>query len=153
MEGSWRREAEFVAYTMPLGIPRLLGLCDEDPVPRAADCNFQSAREALEEMKAFPQSAAETATTGLLGDLPLAVLSHDPDKPSADLPADLAKPTNQAWEKMQEELAHLSKRGTQTIAKNSGHYIQMDRPDLVVEAVRTVLDQARAAPSTVPPKP
>ena len=153
MEGSWRREAEFVAYTMPLGIPRLLGLCDEDPVPRAADCNFQSAREALEEMKAFPQSAAETATTGSLGDLPLAVLSHDPDKPSADLPADLAKPTNQAWEKMQEELAHLSKRGTQTIAKNSGHYIQMDRPDLVVEAVRTVLDQARAAPSTVPPKP
>jgi len=153
MEGGWRREAEFVAYTMPFGIPRLLGLCDEEPDPRAADCNFHSAREALEEMKAFPQSAAETAAAGLPGDLPLAVLSHDPDKPSADLPADLAQPTNQAWEKMQEELAHLSTRGTQTIAKNSGHYIQMDRPDLVVEAVRTVLEQARAAPSTVPSKP
>jgi pimeloyl-ACP methyl ester carboxylesterase len=153
MEGSWRREAEFLAYTMPLGIPRLLGLCDEDPVHRAAECNFRTAHTGLEEMKEINQSAAEAAATGLLGDLPLVVLSHDPDKPSADLPADLAKPTNEAWEKMQEELAHLSTRGTQIIAKNSSHYIQMDRPDLVVEAVHNVVQQARAAPSSSPAKP
>ena len=75
----------------------------------------------------------------------LAVLSHDPDKPSADLPADLAMPTNEAWEKMQQELAHLSTRGTQAIAKGSSHYIQLDRPDMVVDAIRAVVDQARAA--------
>jgi pimeloyl-ACP methyl ester carboxylesterase len=152
MEGSWRREAEFLAYTMPLGIPRLLGLCDENPVQRAAECNFHTARTGLEEMKTIDQSAAETAATGLLGDLPLIVLSHDPDKPSADLPADLAKPTNEAWEKMQEELAHLSTRGSQIIAKNSSHYIQIDRPDLVVEAVHKVVEQAGTAPPT-PAKP
>ena len=70
-------------------------------------------------MKAFPESAAETAATGTLGDMPLAVLSHDPEKPSAELPADLARPTNEAWEKMQEEMAHLSTRGTQAIAKEA----------------------------------
>ena len=32
MEGSWRREAEFMEYTMPFGIPRLFGFCDDDPV-------------------------------------------------------------------------------------------------------------------------
>jgi len=153
MEANWQREAGFLTYTTPFGIPRLLGLCDEDPVRRAADCNSQSARESLKEMKAFAQSAAETAATGSLGDLPLAVLSHDPDKPSSELPANLAKPTNEAWEKMQEELAHLSSRGTQTIARNSAHYIQIDRPDLVVEAVHTVLDQARAQLSAPPSKP
>jgi hypothetical protein len=79
--------------------------------------------------------------------MPLVVLSHDPNKPSADLPADIAKPTNDAWEKMQEELAHLSTRGTQTVAKNSAHYIQIDRPDVVIEAVRDVVEQARAAQS------
>jgi len=145
MEGSWLREAEFLEYTMPLGIPRLMGLCDDDPVVRAAECNFHSARENVAELKAFLESAAETAATGALGDLPLAVLSHDPDKPSADLPADLAKPTNEAWEKMQEELAHLSTRGTQTIAKNSAHYIQIDRPDVVIDAIRQVVAEARAA--------
>lgn len=143
MEGSWQREAEFLEYGMPFGIPRLLGLCDDDPVQRAAECNWHSARESAAEMKAFPQSAVETAATGSLGDMPLTVLSHDPEKPSAELPPDLAKSTNEAWEKMQEELAHLSTRGTQTIAKNSAHYIQLDRPDLVIDAVRSVVEQIR----------
>jgi len=144
MEGSWLREAEFLEYTMPFGIPRLLDLCETDPLPRTAECNFHSARENVAELKAFAQSAAQTASAGSLGDLPLAVLSHDPDRPSSDLPADLAKPTNDAWEKMQEELAHLSSKGTQSIAKNSGHYIQIDRPEMVIDAVHSVVEQARA---------
>jgi len=151
MEGSWLREAEFLEYTMPFGIPRLLGLCDEDPVQRAADCNWHSAREGVAELKAFPTSASQTAATGSLGDMPLAVLSHDPDKPSTELPPDLAKPTNEAWQKMQEELAHLSSRGTQAVAKNSGHYIQADRPDMVVDAIRNVLNQARQTPPATEP--
>ena len=145
MEAGWLREAEFVQYSMPFGIPRLLGLCDEDAAARAAECNWHSAAEAEAELKNISVSAAQTAATGSLGDLPLEVLSHDPDKPSADLPADLAKLTNDAWEKMQEELAHLSTRGTQMIGKNSSHYIQLDRPDVVIGAVQRVVAQARAA--------
>ncbi len=143
MEGSWMSEAEFLEYTMPFGIPRLLGFCDDNPRIRAAECNWHSAHEGLEEMKSFPQSAAETAATGSFADMPLAVLSHDPDKPSSELPADLAKPMNQEWEKMQDELSHLSTRGTQAVAKNSAYYIQLDRPDLVIDAVHRVVDEAR----------
>jgi pimeloyl-ACP methyl ester carboxylesterase len=144
------REDEFLEFTMPFGVPRLLALCDDDPVQRAAECNFHSLRESTAELKSFPESAAQAAATGTLGDMPLAVLSHDPDKPSAELPPDLAKPTNDAWEKMQEELAHLSTRGTQMIAKNSGHYIQIDRPEIVIDAVHNVVEQARAAQSAAP---
>jgi pimeloyl-ACP methyl ester carboxylesterase len=143
MQGSWEREARFLEFSMPFGIPRLMGLCEDDPVLRAAQCNFHDAREGLAEMQAFSESAEQTQATGSLGNIPLAVLSHDPDKPSSELPPDLAKPVNQEWEKMQEELAHLSPRGTQTIAKNSSHYIQLDRPDLVIDAVRNVVQQAR----------
>ena len=143
MEGTWLREAEFLAYSTPLGIPRLLGFCDEEAAQRAAECNFHTANEGFDELKNFSQSAAQAAATGSLGDMPLAVLSHDPTKPSADLPDDLAKPTNEAWEKMQEELAHLSTRGTQTIAKGSSHYIQLDSPEVVIDAVRNVVDQVR----------
>ena len=153
MEGSWVREAEFLEYAMPLGIPRLLGLCDDDAVQRAAECNFHTAAESMAELKNFPESAAQTAATGSLGDLPLAVLSHDPDKPSSDLPADVAKPVNDAWQKMQQELSQLSTRGTQVIAKNSSHYIQMDRPDVVIDAVRRVVDQVRAGVPSASSKP
>jgi len=143
MEGTWLRESEFLEYTMPFGVPRILGFCDEDPIVRAAECNWQTARESVAEMKAFSESAAQVAATGSLGDMPLVVLSHDPDKHSSELPEDIAKPTNDAWEKMQEELAHLSTLGTQVIAKNSGHYIQLDRPDVVIDAVRRVVEETK----------
>ncbi|MFZ2008580.1 MAG: hypothetical protein WAU76_01125, partial [Candidatus Sulfotelmatobacter sp.] len=75
-----------------------------------------------------------------------------PDMPQPDLPEDLVKPTDDSWQQMQQELAHLSTRGTQVIAKNSGHYIQLDRPDLVVEAVHSLVNQARQALQPPPPK-
>jgi len=147
MEGTWQREADFMEYTMPFGVPRQLGLCDSDPVERAAECNLHSAREAAEEMRYFPESAAQAAAAGSLGDLPLAVLSHDPDKPSTDLPPEVAKSANDAWDKMQEDLAHLSTRGTRTIANNSSHYIQIDRPDVVIDAIHKIVDEVRAPQS------
>ena len=49
---------------------------------------------------------------------------------------------------MQEEMAHLSTRGTQTIARNSAHYIQNDRPDVVINAVHNIVDQARSNSAT-----
>lgn len=143
LEASGLREAEFLEYTMPFGLPRLIGLCEEDPMQRAAECNFHNAREVVAELKAVSESSAQTAATSLLGDMPLVVLSHDPEKPSSEFSPDLAKPVNEAWEKMQEEMAHLSTRGTQTIVKNGAHYVQIDQPDAVIDAVRAIVEQAR----------
>ena len=145
-EGTEIRESEFLEFTMPFGLPRFLRLCDDDVIARAAECNFHSAREGVDELKAFHQSAAQAAATGSLGDIPLVVLSRDPAKPSSEFPPDLSQSINAAWEKMQEDLAHLSIRGTRLVAKNSSHYIQLDRPDVVVSAVRSVIDQAAHPP-------
>jgi len=145
LQGSWQREAEFLEYTMPFGLPRLLGLCDENVMERAADCNFHTARETLAEMRAFSTSASLTAAAGKLGDMPLVVLSHDPDKLMGDLSPEAARSTNEAWEKMQEELASLSTRGTQKIVKGSGHYVQLDHPEAVVDSIHDVFNQVRAA--------
>lgn len=145
LDASWVREAEFLEFATPFGLPRLLGFCSKDDEVRAADCNFHTARENVAELKAFPESAKQAGAAGSLGDLPLAVLSSDPDRPQPDLPEDLVKPVNDAWQQMQDELAQLSTRSTHVIAKNSGHYIQLDRPDLVIEAIRQVLEQARQA--------
>jgi pimeloyl-ACP methyl ester carboxylesterase len=152
LDASWIREEEFLEFATPFGIPRLLGFCGHDVEVRAAECNFHNAREGVIELKAFPESATQTATAGSLGDMPLVVLSHDPGTPQPDLPEDLVKPTNDVWQQMQTELAKLSTRGTQVIAKNSGHYIQLDRPDVVIEGIRNVVGQVRAvgAPSSQP---
>jgi pimeloyl-ACP methyl ester carboxylesterase len=153
LDKTWVREQEFLAFSMPFGIPRLLGFCGNDAQVRAVDCNYHSYREGLAELKAFPESAAQTAATGPLGDLSLAVLSHDPEASEPEVPADLVKPMNDAWAQMQDELAHLSTRGTRIVAKNSSHYIQIDRPDLVIAAIHGVVDQARQERSSAEPKP
>jgi pimeloyl-ACP methyl ester carboxylesterase len=147
MDATWLREQEFMEFTMPFGIPRLLGFCGNDGEARAAECNFHTVRESVAELKAVSESAAQAAKAGKLGDMPLAVLSEDPDKPQPDLPEDLIKPASDAWQQMQDELARLSTRSTHVIAKNSGHFIQFDRPGVVIEAVRKIVDQARQAHS------
>jgi pimeloyl-ACP methyl ester carboxylesterase len=147
MDATWLREQEFMEFVMPFGIPRLMGFCGSDAEVRAAECNFHNAREGVAESKAISESAAQAAMAGNLGDIPLAVLSEDPNQPQPDLPEDLVKPASDAWQQMQDELAHLSSRGTRVIAKNSGHFIQLDRPDVVIEAVHKVVNQVRHAQS------
>jgi len=139
------RQLELMEFSTPFGLPRLLGFCSDDARVRAAECNFHTFREKVAEEKALPESASQAAATGTLGDLPLVVLSHDPDKPALGLPPEMLGPVETAWTQMQEELAHLSTRGARTVAKNSGHYVQLDRPDAVVEAVQGIVEQARAA--------
>ncbi len=143
LDAGWVRDQEFLEFTMPVGLPRFLGFCSGDAAVRAAECNFRSTREAVAELKSISESAAQAAATGSLADLPLVVLSQDPDTPQPDLPEDVEKPTSDAWQQMQQELADLSTRGRRVVVKKSGHYIQLDRPEAVIEAVRQVVDQAR----------
>lgn len=143
MSPGWVREAEYLEITTPIGIPRLLGYCGNDAALRAAECTFRSARENAIERSTFRESAAQTKSAGNLDDLPLVVVSHDPDRHHPDLPADVDEATNKAWEQMQEELSRLSTHGTQLIATRSGHYIQNDRPDILIEAVHNIVDETR----------
>lgn len=72
-----------------------------------------------------------------LGDLPLIVLmrgkSEYPD-------TDVGKQLNEERKRMQVDLLHLSRNSKQIVAEDSGHHIQLDRPSLVVDAIREVLD-------------
>lgn len=142
------RKLDRARYTMPFGIPRLMGWCGTDPpelrsMVRAVECQVKPFREIHAEWATVDESAAQVRATGSLGNMPLVVLSRDPDRAEPGLPASVAKPMNQAWEQMQEELTHLSSNRARVIAKGSGHYIQIDRPDLVIEAVDKVVQQCR----------
>lgn len=44
------------------------------------------------------------------------------------------------WDQRQAELARLSSRGTLVIVEESGHYIQLDQPQLVIDAILEVLE-------------
>lgn len=149
MNSRWIRQGFLLEFATPIGISRLLGYCGGDPALRAAECTFNDARENAEERRTFRESAALARDTTIGSDIPLIVVSHDPDLRDSDLPAGVDKATNAAWEQMQIELSQLSAHGSRIIAAGSGHYIQNDRPDIVVKAVREIVERVRAGSSSV----
>jgi len=74
--------------------------------------------------------------------LPLAVLSRGraDDVPVPDFPVEAWE---RAWRVMQDDLVTLVPAARQTIARQSGHYIQVDQPALVTEAIRQVVAGVR----------
>jgi len=75
------------------------------------------------------------------------VFSRDPAQakpPGFPLSDALFQQTNQLWDGLQENLKQLSRRSRRIIARNSGHYIQFDRPDLLNREVATFVRQLRS---------
>jgi pimeloyl-ACP methyl ester carboxylesterase len=98
------------------------------------------------ELEQFASGRTPPLTT--LGDIPLIVLSQshlDPDSvpPSAAITPEVLQEYVQTWEHLQLELAALSTHGKRIVAAGSGHYIQLDRPDLVIGAIEELLAVAR----------
>jgi pimeloyl-ACP methyl ester carboxylesterase len=75
------------------------------------------------------------------GDLPLVVLTST-TKPSF-VGQDLFDRTHAAWIALHEELADLSTEGVHRIVPGASHYIQEDRPDVVIEAISDVVSAVR----------
>jgi pimeloyl-ACP methyl ester carboxylesterase len=77
-----------------------------------------------------------------LGDLPLVVLTAQKMEipPSLGLSAEGVEKMKAVWAEMQAELATLSSRGEVVRAEESSHFIHLDQPELVIEAINHVLD-------------
>ena len=56
------------------------------------------------------------------------------------------KGANQMREKMHAELRHLSTNFLQVEASKSGHFVWIDQPEVIVDAVKTVLAKVKASP-------
>jgi pimeloyl-ACP methyl ester carboxylesterase len=74
-----------------------------------------------------------------LGDIPLIVLARG----RSDYPPEVAAMLTAEHNAQQAKFATLSTNGTEIIVPNSGHHIQLDAPDAVVNAVRRLVNRAR----------
>lgn len=89
-------------------------------------------------------SAAQVRATGLLGDLPLVVITRATGlKVVPNLPDDLSDKLDRVWQDIQMDLAGLSSNSTHIIATHAGHYIQAEEPQLVIDAILKVMGQVK----------
>jgi pimeloyl-ACP methyl ester carboxylesterase len=148
---TWRRrwELKLLQYTAAFGLPRWRGWCTRGgaeairPMKQAFSCRPRVFRAHYEQWSVFRKSAEEVRELGLLGELPLVVIARDPKrntKADGSIPA-----PEQRWQQQQQELLRLSTKSTYLIARDSRHAVPVDRPDVVIEAVRKMLDQLRSS--------
>ena len=77
--------------------------------------------------------------------MPLVVLSRGVptlEFPS-NVPRDFGPAFERAWQAEQRRLVTLVPDAKQVIARKSGHYVMIEQPDLVIDAIRNVVDAVR----------
>lgn len=88
------------------------------------------------------QNAGAVAGMKPLPDIPIAVLTSMKVNPKPQYVNQTAQ-GYEAWRAMHEEWFRQSSNGLHIVTARSGHHIQDDEPQLVIEAVRFVLDRVR----------
>jgi hypothetical protein len=75
----------------------------------------------------------------------LVVLTHGrADDPNERPPGWPLAEEERIWRELHEEIARLAPNGRHVVAAKSGHDIQQEQPELVIEAIRCVVAAVRA---------
>jgi pimeloyl-ACP methyl ester carboxylesterase len=146
------RDAAWEWIEIVTGWSRLSGACRGEvdagleqyaALARAGACRPSLPASVLAEWDDFWRSADEVRAARCCGDLPIVIVSQDPDRPKPGWSAD-AIAAQRIWNGLQEGLKALSPHSRRVIARGSGHHVMIDRPEVVVRAIRDVGDAARS---------
>ena len=123
----------------PDSVDEALAISSSTPHLYESADEASSLRESFEEQLAAPM---------LLGDKPLIVLTAGPlQLEGMGLSQEQMDQLDEAHTRSQAALAQGSQNSEQIIAEDSGHYIHLEQPDLVTDAIRQVVDAARNSSS------
>jgi pimeloyl-ACP methyl ester carboxylesterase len=129
----------------PVGYP--FSELPSDSVEEALAINSRSRQlyESADEVSSIGDSFEEQLAAPIsLGDKPLIVLTAGPlQLEGMGLSQEQMDQMDEAHTRSQAALMQGSQNSEQIIAEDSGHYIQMEQPDLVIDAVRQVVAAAR----------
>ncbi len=91
------------------------------------------------------QSAMETEKNKIPYDFPVIILSRGkqeyPHTPEGDVKESI-------WQELQQDLLRLSSRSRRIIARQAGHNIHLDQPDIIFHAVKSIVSQAHNSRAT-----
>lgn len=119
----------------------------------------QSLGQMLLEQESLDSIFAEAGTFRDLGDRPIVVLTamaplDTTVLASLGMSKEKSVEWQSEWRAMHDEEAAWSKSSRHELVNDATHYIQMDRPDVVIRAVREVVDSVRArAAAPAQPEP
>jgi pimeloyl-ACP methyl ester carboxylesterase len=100
-------------------------------------CSLSASQEESRNVEALANEAGKIKS---FGNIPLIVITGTGENHRKGFPnQELATEVEKIWMQMQTELLGLSTDSEQILASKSGHYIQLDQPEVVVEGIRKLL--------------
>lgn len=139
------RLAAEVGLVRFLAHPQYAGTRPNDRVNLANQAFLPTSIDAtVEELAHLPALLDEARPVTSFGDIPLRVVTGtSPTRDQEQMPdAALRQEMNRAWGAMQQDQLRLSTRSAQLLAPKSGHYVQLEQPEIVTAAIKQVLDQS-----------
>jgi pimeloyl-ACP methyl ester carboxylesterase len=109
-----------------------------DPEEKARASYYQTL--ASEHAMMMADNAKQVTAIESFGDMPLIVLASGEPNPAF---GDSAEAFQQFWNQQSQALAAKSANGAYILAEESGHNLYADVPDLVLDAIRQVVQEAR----------
>jgi pimeloyl-ACP methyl ester carboxylesterase len=132
--------ARFVPLLSTVGVLRLFGVSfgqrDESLAPAvrqfAQATRFRTAgyQAAADEIIHIRETVEEVRSSRRKLTIPVLVVTG-------------ARGADENWQRLQRDQASLSERGCLIIAQNSGHVVSIDQPEVVVHAIRVIVETAR----------
>ena len=132
--------ARFVPLLSTIGVLRLLGVSFGQPVEslppavrqfaRATSFRAAGYQAAADEIIHIRESVSEVRSSRRTLTIPVVVVTG-------------GRGADEKWRQLQRDQASLSARGCLMIAQRSGHVVQIDQPEVVVDAIRAVVETAR----------
>jgi pimeloyl-ACP methyl ester carboxylesterase len=114
------------------------------PLARCAGAPREPLVNLMDTMDALSSEQLDKARI-TYGSMPLIVLTHGVSELPGGTPPNETAAINVMWERMQDEQAALSSASEHRLVEGSGHFIQNDKPEAVIEAVNNVVARARSA--------
>jgi pimeloyl-ACP methyl ester carboxylesterase len=134
------RMARFVPLLATTGVLRLFGVSfggrtdslppSVQPFARATRFRAAGYQAAADEIIHIRESASEVRSSRRKLAIPVLVVTG-------------ARGADENWRRLQQDQASLSERGCLIVAEESGHVVEINQPEVVVEAIRTVVETVR----------
>lgn len=94
----------------------------------------------LEELTNFEKLGVEANAISSFGEIPLVVITGTDEKRIDEFTdKEVGLKFGKLWMEMQTDLLSLSSNSKHILADRSGHYVQLDQPEIVIEAVRSLI--------------
>lgn len=111
--------------------------------PIWATVGWQAAFLSERENTPYASAGQTRATRKQFGDMPIIVLTHAPHAKAKNETQEQGDQRTLLWEDLHTQIAAMSTRGINVVVPNAGHYIQFDRPQIVIDAINEAIAISR----------